>query len=327
MALNNNTYLTFDIGGTKVASACVSFDMDGTYHVSHHDRIATQAERGGADVLRRIVEFVGKRLEFAREEHIEISGIGIGSAGVVDSASGRILTATDTMPGWAGSEVVAAIRELPAAQNMPIYMVGDVGAHGLGESLCGVGRGYKGVLSIGIGTGIGGAVISQGILHTGAHGVAGHVGHMTHPLGRGIMCSCGTRAGHIEPVASGTGLATLYNVRREQELELGVEVAANGADVVHRMEQGEEFAQSVVAESARALGECIAGMGNLIDPDIIVLSGSVTKAGKIWWNALRAGFEDSALPLVAQTPVVEGILGDDAPLIGAATAIRKFINS
>ena len=70
----------------------------------------------------------------------------------------------------------------------------------------------------------------------------------------------------------------------------------------------------------RALGECVAGMANLIDPDVIVLSGSVVEAGNIWWDAMRAGFEDSALALVKNTPILKGKLGGTAPLIGAAFA-------
>ncbi|EPI54355.1 ROK family protein, partial [Gardnerella vaginalis] len=70
-------------------------------------------------------------------------------------------------------------------------------------------------------------------------------------------------------------------------------------------------------------GECVAGMANLIDPDVIVLSGSVVEAGDIWWNAMRSGFEDSALTLIKNTPILKGQLGGSAPLIGAAWAVHS----
>ena len=95
----------------------------------------------------------------------------------------------------------------------------------------------------------------------------------------------GTTCGHIEPVASGTGLATLYNLLRSENstIENGqeyVQPARSGLDVVNRMNEGEHFARRVIEISATALGECIAGMANLLDPDVIVLSGSVVKAGE-----------------------------------------------
>ncbi len=339
------TFLVFDIGGTKIASAFVTMTKssgiadDGggttasttactnssTYGVHDFAKIPTDAKRGGSDVLRRLVEWTVERLDTAERDGFAIQGIGIGSAGVVDSVTGSILTATNTMPGWAGSHVVEEIRHGLGTRDIPIHMVGDVGAHGLGEALFGAGTGYRTVLSVGVGTGIGGAIITEGKLIQGTRGVAGHVGHMTHGLGEGVECSCGSHAGHIEPVASGTGLATLYNLRREQLLELSVRSAAHGAEVVERMNNGEDFARSIVIESATALGECIGGMGNFLDPDIIVLSGSVTQAGDVWWNAVREGFQRSALPLVAHVPLVQGTLGDDAPLVGAAVAVQRFI--
>ena len=88
---------------------------------------------------------------------------------------------------------------------------------------------------------------------------------------------------------------------------------------------GEPLAVRTIEDSARALGECVGGMGNLIDPDVIVVSGSVAKAGPLWWNALRAGFEDSALQLVRSTLLVKGELGGSAPLIGAAAAARRHM--
>lgn len=182
------------------------------------------------------------------------------------------------------------------------------------------------MLSIGVGTGIGGAIVVDGALFTGAHGVAGHAGHVPSALGRGFLCSCGTLEGHIEPVASGTGLKDLYNRRCEEAGDENLP-AADGAEVAARAAAGEELARRTLTDSARALGECVGGMGNLIDPDVIVVSGSVVKAGPIWWDALRAGFADSALALVKPTPLVEGELGGAAPLIGAAAAVHRRIGA
>ncbi|KFI47966.1 ROK family protein [Bifidobacterium biavatii] len=332
----SSTYLTFDIGGTKVASGFVTLPIaaDGTPAVTGRCEMPTEAARGGDDLRERIVALAVRQLERAAAEGLTIAGVGIAAAGVPDSETGVIVAATDILPGWCGQRIYDAFARVT---DLPVRMIGDVGAHGLGEASYGAGRGKSVVLSIGVGTGIGGAIVTDGMLFTGAHGVAGHAGHVPSALGRGFPCSCGTREGHIEPVASGTGLKDLYN-RRCEAMRAGEtttadgdggvpEPVAGGADVAARASAGEALACEVLADSARALGECIGGMGNLVDPDVIVVSGSVVKAGPIWWDALRAGFAESALALVKSTPLVEGELGGDAPLIGAAVAAQHHEQS
>ena len=319
------TYLAFDIGGTKVASGFVTLPAnanagaDGRPEVTARCEIPTEAARGGEDLKNRIVAFAVRQLERAEAEGVAIAGVGIAAAGVPDSETGEIVSATDILPGWRGQRIYDAFA---AVTGLPVHMIGDVGAHGLGEATYGAGRGRGVVLSIGVGTGIGGAIVVDGALFTGAHGVAGHAGHVPSALGRGFLCSCGTLEGHIEPVASGTGLKDLYNARCDAEEG---EPVADGSQVAARAAAGEPLAVGVIEDSARSLGECIGGMGNLIDPDVIVVSGSVVKAGPLWWDALRAGFEDSALQLVRSAPLVEGELGGAAPLIGAAVAVRRHV--
>lgn len=321
------TYLAFDIGGTKIASGFVTLPDENSAHadcgrkprVEAQCEIPTEASRGGDDIRERLTAFASRQLARARDEGAVIRGIGIAAAGVPDSRTGVIVSATDILPGWRGQRIYDAFAKVT---DLPVHMVGDVGAHGLGEAGYGAGRGHGIVLSIGVGTGIGGAIVVDGTLFSGAHGVAGHAGHVPSGLGRGFLCSCGTREGHIEPVASGTGLKDLYNARCDAEEG---EPVADGSQVAARAAAGEPLAAGVIEDSARALGECIGGMGNLIDPDVIVVSGSVVKAGPLWWNALRAGFEDSALQLVRSAPLVEGELGGAAPLIGAAVAVRRHV--
>lgn len=331
---SRSTYLAFDIGGTKIAYGLVTLpELSCSKNIANTENIAdtadtancaipfvqdygsipTEASKGGEDIKNRLVAKAKQILEEAQKNGITISGIGIAAAGVPNSKTGEIVAATNILPGWRGQRIYDAFKSVT---DLPVYMIGDVGGHGLGEAIYGAGRGKSIVLSIGIGTGIGGAIIINGKLFTGAHSVAGHAGHVVSDLGVGFDCSCGAHAGHIEPVASGTGLATLYN----RDLPEGVHPAQNGYEVCVYANEGQPHAKETLARSAKALGECVAGMANLIDPDVIVLSGSVVEAGNIWWDAMRAGFEDSALALVKSTPILKGKLGGTAPLIGAAFA-------
>ncbi|EPI53889.1 ROK family protein [Gardnerella vaginalis JCP7672] len=326
-----STYLAFDIGGTKIAYGLVTFPDSNIRNirqesadyvsptVQEHGSMPTEAAKGGENIKNRLVEQASQIIEEAQKNGKTISGIGIAAAGVPNSKTGEIVAATDILPGWRGQRIYDAFKSVT---DLPVYMIGDVGGHGLGEAIYGAGRGKSIVFSVGIGTGIGGAIIINGKLFTGAHGVAGHAGHVVSDLGVGFDCSCGARAGHIEPVASGTGLATLYN----SNLPACTQEAQNGYDVCVRANSGEEYAKEILARSGKALGECVAGMANLIDPDVIVLSGSVVEAGDIWWNAMRSGFEDSALTLIKNTPILKGQLGGSAPLIGAAWAVHLSLN-
>ncbi|EPI54163.1 ROK family protein [Gardnerella pickettii JCP7659] len=327
-----STYLAFDIGGTKIAYGLVTLpeplESSGSSvgkesadcaspTVEDYGSMPTEAAKGGEDIKNRLVARAKQILEDAAKSGKKISGIGIAAAGVPNSKTGEIVAATDILPGWRGQRIYDAFKRVT---DLPVYMIGDVGGHGLGEAIYGAGRGKSIVFSVGIGTGIGGAIIVNGKLFTGAHGVAGHAGHVVSDLGVGFDCSCGAHAGHIEPVASGTGLATLYN----SNLPQGTEPAKNGYEVCVRANSGQDaHAKETLVRSGKALGQCVAGMANLIDPDVIVLSGSVVEAGDIWWNAMRSGFEDSALTLIKSTPIVKGKLGGAAPLIGAAWAVHS----
>lgn len=309
--ISPRTYLCFDIGGTKIASAYVTLPQEGSTagpKVEDVRTIATEASRGGPDILQRLAE-----LARARMQEREVSAIGVGSAGVVSSSTGTIISSTDLIPNWTGQHVCEALTQ---STNLRAYMVNDVVAHGLGEAAHGAGRGYARVLSVGVGTGIGGAIIVHGREITGAHGVAGHIGHLMHGLAKGIPCSCGATCGHIEPVASGTGIGTLYNLTKP---ESAAEVDS-GKEVAELARAGDDFAARVLRESARALGETLGGAVNLTDPDVVVVSGSVTQAGEIWWDALRDGFAASAMNLTRDIPLLNGTLGGSAPLVGAAVA-------
>lgn len=317
-------YLAFDIGGTKIASALVTLPQQGADEldqgrpiVEDRQSIPTQASLGGDSIRCRLVDKAAALLDKYTQEGKHVVGVGIAAAGVPDTQTGEIVAATDILPGWRGQRIYDAFKQVT---DLPVTMIGDVGGHGLGEAMYGAGRGYKTVLSIGVGTGIGGALITQGHLLTGAHGVAGHAGHLASGLAQGFRCSCGATSGHIESVASGTGIAALYNRYKPSNIS----EVANGYDVCVLAGQADSYACETLARSARALGECIGGMANLVDPHIVVISGSVVQAGEIWWNALREGFNDSALELVKQTPMVEGNLGGAAPLIGAAYAAHSY---
>ncbi|WP_455956704.1 ROK family protein, partial [Actinomyces sp.] len=206
------TLLALDIGGTKVGWGII--EAGDSYEVTERGSIPTDARRGGADVAGRICELAASLVA----SHPQVAGVAVASAGVVDPATGDIVSATGTMPGWGGTHLGALLQ---AATGLPVRVLNDVHAHGLGEATLGAGRPYRAVLSIAVGTGIGGALVEDGRVSFGSRGIAGHVGHIHHHFAPDLTCSCG-RKGHIEAFCSGSGITAWYDsLRSESDPEVG----------------------------------------------------------------------------------------------------------
>lgn len=159
------------------------------------------------------------------------------------------------------------------------------------------------------GTGLGGAVITDGRVLRGKHGFAGEIGNVRcmvsgEPVGVEGTCAV------LESVASGSGIEACYAAAGGQRL--------SGAEVSARAAAGESLAQRVIAQAGQCLGDAVASLANVLDPELVVLSGSVPKAGAAWRAAVQEGFETQMNAAQRDLPIVPAILGDDAPLVGAA---------
>ena len=304
------TLLALDIGGTKVGWGIVEVGQNST--VVERGSIPTEASRGGADVAERICSLASS----LKEAHPEASGVAIASAGVVDPVEGKIVSATDIMPGWGGTPLGKLVAQ---RTGLPVRVLNDVHAHGLGEATLGAGRPYSSVLSIAVGTGIGGALVEDGHVTFGSRGIAGHVGHIHHHFAPDMVCSCG-RLGHIEAFCSGSGITAWYNSLRPQDAP----EVDGGRALQELADSGDPLAQACFSRSAYALGEATASLVNCVDPAAVIISGSMTRSGDIWWDGLNEGFSASAMTPVATTPILVGSLGGDAPLLGA---VSFFLNA
>ncbi|SIO87258.1 ROK family protein [Nocardiopsis sp. JB363] len=293
----NRVAVALDIGGTKTAAATVT--ADGA--VLTRAKRPTPAARGARAVLDNAVEL-------AREVGVghEVVGVGVGSAGVVDPDTGLVRSATDALPGWAGTDLRG---HLTTELGAPVAVANDVHAHALGEYLWGAARGGSTVLLVAVGTGVGGALLCEGRIHSGARAAAGHAGHVPVAAAAGRHCPCGAE-GHVESVASGPALVAEYTER--------------GGGAVTRLEEvvaladRDPVARSVLVDGATALGSALAGLANVFDPDVIVVGGGVAGAGPDWWSALTEETERGLVPALRGLPVVPAALGADAALLGAA---------
>ena len=306
------TAVAVDIGGTKIACGLVDLDAEKMPQVHDVKKIPTEADLGGAHVLELVIQSIKDALVRAEERGEKPMGVGISSAGVVDPRSGNITFANDLMPGWGGTPLGTAVTE---SCGLPCAVLNDVHAHALGEARHGGGKELSSVLVVAVGTGIGGAFVNHGIIMLGAHDEAGHIGHVAALAAAGVACSCGA-TGHLEPVAAGPGIIREYlRLGGIDSCDDGSPV--DGAEIDFRANNGDVRAQAAEELSGRALGEVLGSMCNMLDPAAIILSGSVAECGPYWQNALHAAFESQAMPPVKSTPIIKGVLGGQAPLIGA----------
>ena len=303
-----------DIGGTKIAAGVVTLGGEAPV-VEAVEKVPTAAMEGGRAVLARVLEAI--RGALARAEG-EVAGVGISSAGVIDPRTGDVTFANDLMPGWGGTALGAAVTK---EFGLPCRVLNDVHAHALGEARWGGGRDAQSCLVVAVGTGIGGAFVERGQIMLGAHDEAGHIGHICCLAAAGVPCSCGA-TGHLEPVAAGPGIIDEY-VRLGGDATQADGTPMDGAEIDRRAAAGDEAAKAAEARAGHALGEVLGSMCNMLDPTCVILSGSVAQCGPNWSGAMRESFLGQAMPPVQKTPVVDGELGGNAPLIGAAENLVK----
>lgn len=297
-----------DVGGTKVAGLLV--DAEGQV-----------LGRASADTPAADAEATMKTI-FGVAEDLRTSGqpvaIGIGAAGMVDFAAGKMR--------WAPN---LAWRELPIRDrvsqeiSLPCIVDNDANAAAWGEHRFGAARGYRHVLMVTVGTGIGGGIVADGAPFRGAHGFAAEIGHVIVEPG-GPECGCGNR-GCWEQVASGRALDRLGRLAVETRptsaiAQLAGDDEVTGHHVAEAAMQGDPIATGIFAEVGRRLGEGIAGLVNILDPEAVVVGGGVAEAGELLLEPARSAFLASveAPDHRPEVPLLPAALGNDAGAIGAA---------
>lgn len=294
-----DTVVVVDIGGTKTAAGLV--DRAGV--VLRRVEAATPAQSGATAVLSTVAGLVGA----LRDGSHRVVGLGVGSAGVVDPVSGRVLGATDALAGWAGTDLRG---ELIACTGLPVAVINDVHAHALGESRYGAARGCDTALFVAVGTGVGGAFVQPAGVLSGARAAAGHVGHVPSVHALDLPCSCGG-TGHLEAIACGPGLVREY--ARRTSLPVSDLPAVSSAAI-----SGDESARDVIRLGGIAVGSTIGGLVNVLDPDVVVVGGGVVNLGDAWWSPLLEAAVAELLPSLKDVRIVRSGLGGDAALLGAA---------
>lgn len=307
-----------DLGGTKTAAATVA--ADGT--LGPVLAVPTPAA-GGPDAVLDAVAGVVCEVVAALPGAARLRALGVGTAGVVDVGRGVIVSATDTLPGWPGTDVAGGLRrrlaDLAEVPDLPVFVENDVDAHAAGEVWRGAAAGARSALLVAVGTGVGGAVVLDGRPLRGAHHVAGELGHVPVPGAERLRCPCG-RTGHLEAIGAGPAVHRRY-------LALGGDATSpDTRDVVARADAGDELAASVVRDAARAVGRAVAGVVTVLDPEVVVVGGGMAGAGDLWWSALEDALRAEVVDVLADLPLRPAALGNVAAVVGAARGAWNLLD-
>lgn len=290
-----------DVGGTKIAAGLVEGDR-----VIRRVRAATPA--GASAVLDRITELVD---ELRAGAAARVTAVGLGVPGAIDPDTGRVRSATDILPGWQGTEVGAQLRE---RIGLPLAVHNDVRAAAYGEAWLGTARGPGRTLFVSLGTGVGGALVEDGVLMRGNHGTAGEIAHLLVPVTGPLHCGCG-HPDHLEALVSGPAIAAAHPG------------CADLAEVAERMRVGEREALDVVTAAAELLGRTLSGLVTALDVDAVVVGGGVAALGADLLDPLRGALDAETLPPSRRTPVLPTDLGTDAPVLGAALLAAHHLDT
>ena len=298
-----------DLGGTTVKLAY--FDENGT--MLHKWEIPTNTAEGGSQILPDIAKAVEGYLGENNIPRESIIGLGIGVPGPVD-VNGTVNKCVNL--GWGRFNIS---RELERLTGFPVQAGNDANVAAMGEFWKGGGQGCRNMVLATLGTGVGGGIVVEGKLLCGSQGAGGEIGHMTINRDETVPCNCG-KYGCVEQYCSATGI-----VRTAKE-----HLASNPADSQLRAleeitckaifdagKAGDTLANEILQMYYARLGEFLGNLCCLLNPEVVVLGGGVTKAGQVLLDGVEPYFRKNTFHACDNAKIVLASLGNDAGAYGA----------
>lgn len=301
-------YLALDIGGTKIKYGIV----DELGNVENSNSTDTEAYKGADYIIQKIKKIIENLIK----EYDNIKGIGISTAGQVNSEEGEIIFATETFPGWTGVKLRRIIEE---TFNYPCYVNNDVNCAALGEMWVGAAKNQRNFLCLTLGTGIGGAIVINGNLFTGNNYIAGEFGHITL-YGNGEKCSCGHR-GCYEQYAS-----TLALVRRAEK-EINYKEKLNGKIIFDRANENVEPYKTVVDNWCEDVSLGLKNLIHIFNPPLIVIGGGVCEQGDNLIYKIENKLKTMVMPsFLKDLKISTAKCTNFAGMLGAVYGLKEKLN-
>ena len=304
-----------DIGGTTVKIGLFSTQGD----LLEKWEIPTRTQDNGEHILADTARAIALKMAQRNISPDQVEGIGLGVPGPVDSDS----TVNKCVNlGWGVLNVKQRMNQLlPEIPNVAAGNDANVAA--LGEFWQGGGKGGRSAVMFTLGTGVGGGVVLDGRLVSGANGGAGEVGHMTVEPGETVRCSCG-KYGCLEQYASANGIVRMARVMLAQcdtPSSLRDMESFTAREICDLAREGEEMARRIVERCGDYLGRAMSYAACTIDPDVFIIGGGMSRAGTILTDAAEKYYRKYAFHVSAGTPIVIARLGNDAGIYGCAKLI------
>ncbi len=308
--------LAIDLGGTKIFAAIIS----NKGQVIAREYCLTLADEGPEAVIDRILSTIDRLLNQRSINLSQLGSISIAAAGAIDFDKG-LVTSSPHLPGWHDVPLRDIVKE---KYRVNTFLINDASAAALGEHYFGAGQGVNNLILLTVGTGIGGGIIINGRLYSGASGSAGDIGHMVIDV-NGPRCSCGN-IGCLEALVSGTAIAkeAIRRIRRGERSSITEIVGGKVANITAEevsiaARAGDSLASEVILKAATYLGVGIVNLVNIFNPEMIIVGGGMAKMGDLLLNPARQVVKERAFQLPAQAvQIVPAQLGDDAGVLGAA---------
>ena len=301
-----------DLGGTTVKMGL--FNESG--EVLDKWEIKTVKENNGAQILPDIAASIKAKVCEKNINKDDVIGVGIGAPGPIDD-NGNIFGAPNL--GWGTFNVSETLSNLTGFK---VKTGNDANVAALGEMWMGGGKGYKSIVMVTLGTGVGGGVIIDEKIVAGAKGAGGEIGHILVNPHETETCGCGKK-GCLEQYGSATGVVRLANRRLAKDDKAsslrGKDITCK--DVWDAVKEGDEVAIEIAEEFGLILGNGLGVIACVVNPEAFVIGGGVSKAGEILLDYIIKNFKETTFRGCKETDFKLATLGNDAGIYGAAKLV------
>ncbi|MNI27770.1 Glucokinase [compost metagenome] len=310
--MSEKIYIGVDLGGTAIKVGICNEEGQ----LLHTYEGPTEVAKGPETIVDNIERYVRLIVEQSPFEWEQVAGVGAGVAGFTNVREGIILLAPNV-----GLKDFPIRKVLEDRLGKPIKIDNDANVAALGEAWSGAGKGIDNCVCFTLGTGVGGGIIIDGKIYQGFSGMAGELGHISVvPDLEAIQCGCG-KIGCLETVSSATGIIRMANdaVSRGERTSLSLVENITAKDVFDSAKAGDEVATRIVNRAAFYLGKALAAVAVVLNPELYIVGGGVSKAGDFLFNEIRSVFAKlTPEPVQQGLKIVPAILGNDAGMVGAA---------
>lgn len=304
-----NYVFGIDVGGTSVK--CGLFQTDGT--LLDKWEIPTRTENGGSEILPDIAKSVKAKMGEKGIAADDVAGVGIDVPGPVND-KGELSIAVNL--NWGYKNIVKELSN--ELGGMAVKAANDANAAALGEMWAGGGKGSKNLVMVTLGTGVGGGIIVDGKMVAGANGAGGEIGHLNVCEDESEACNCGQH-GCLEQYASATGVVRMAKcklAKTTEETSLRKFEDLTAKDVFDEAKAGDKVALEIVDEVCEILGKALGKIACVVNPEVFVIGGGVSKAGQILIDTIKKYYVPNTFSSCKDARFELASLGNDAGMYG-----------